>query len=88
MSQMKSSLACAGVVVAAVLGLAACVGPDGEDGRGYSQNRDRHGSAYDPGYDQRRSGAYRHDPSMTPDQQEPNYGWWPGNAYPRDRRND
>lgn len=81
------TLARAAVVIAAGLGLAACVGPYVDDGYGYSQRQYR-GPSYDTGYDQRRGSAYRQYPYASPDQQRWNYSWWRGPAYSRDRFDD
>lgn len=64
------TLACAAAVIAAGLGLAACVGPYADEGYGPAQYR---GPSYDPGSDQRRGSAYRQSPYTSPDQQRSSY---------------
>ena len=78
-----STLARIAVVMAAGLGLAACVGPYADDGYGPSQYQYRPGPSYDTGYDQRRGGVYRQEPSGD---QRWNHDWWRSSAYSRDRR--
>jgi len=77
------TLACAAVVIAAGLGLAACVGPYGDDDYG----RNHHAGSDDTGYDQRRN-AYGQDPYTPTDRPRSNYNWWRGGDYPRDHHDD
>ena len=75
------------VVIAAGLGLAACVGPY-DDGYGpyHTQYQSSPTYYYDSGYDQRRGTTYRQYPYASPDQRRWNDSWWYGTDYSRDRR--
>jgi hypothetical protein len=63
-------------VIAAGLGLAACVGPYDDEGYRHSQHQYRSGPSYDTEYDQRRRGDYEQNPYAAPDQRRWNQSWW------------
>ena len=77
----------AAVVIAAGLGLAACVGPYDD---GYGPYRSQYQSGpnyyYDSGYDQRRSTTYRQYPYTSQDQRRWDGSWCRGTDYSRERR--
>jgi hypothetical protein len=77
-------LACTSVIIAAGLGLTACVGPY-DDGYGQVRLQYQSNPTYydDNGYQQRRSATYRQYPYT--DQRRDNYNWWRGADYSRDR---
>jgi hypothetical protein len=81
------TLSRAAVVIAAGLGLAACVGPYDD---GYAPYRSQYQSGpsyyYDSGYDQRLGTTYRQYPYTSQDQRRGAYSWWRGTDYSRDRR--
>lgn len=73
------SLAFTAVIIAAGLGLTACVGTYDD---GYTQTRLQYQPSpnynYDNRYEQRRSSAYRQYPYATPVQPQSNDPWWRG----------
>lgn len=80
------SLAYTAVIIAAGLGLTACVGPY-DDGYGHTRLQYQTSPTYydSNGYQQRRSTTYRQYPYTSPDQRRGSYNWWIGADYSRDR---
>lgn len=78
------ALVCAAVIVAAGLGLTACVGTYDD---GYTQTRLQYQPSpnyyYDNGYEQRRRSSYRQYPNASPDQRRWDDSWWRGTIYSR-----
>ena len=78
------TLACAAVVIAAGMGLAACVGPY-DDGYGPYRTQSSPNYYYNSGYDQRRRTPYQQYPYASPDQRRWNDSWWRSTDFSRDR---
>ena len=78
------SLAFTAIILAAGLGLSACVGTYDD---GYTQTRLQYQPSpnhyYDNGYEQRRGSSYRQYPNASPDQTRWNDPWWRGTIYSR-----
>jgi hypothetical protein len=76
------TLACTAVIIAAGLGLTACVGTYDD---GYTHTRLQYQPSpnynYDNGYEQRRRSAYRQYPYASPDQRRWDDAWWRGAIY-------
>lgn len=79
------TLVCTAVIVAAGLGLTACVGTYDD---GYTQTRLQYQPSpnynYDNGYENRRNSAYRQNRFASPNQQRWNDPWWRGDVNSRD----
>jgi hypothetical protein len=79
-------LACTSVIIAAGLGLTACIGPY-DDGYGQVRIQSQSNPKYydDNGYQQRRNATYRQYPYTSQDQRRNNHNWWRGADYSYDR---